>query len=65
MHCMLLFVFLLLIIVSFPKITPYLSPLMRLGGFMSTLPRLTDAAIKIVEMRRKEGNNVAVRERCT
>ena len=60
-----LFIYFVGFIVSVPKISPYLSPLMRFGGFMSTLPGLTDAAIKIVELRRKEESNVAVRERCT
>ena len=44
--------------VAFPKSETILSPL--ISRIFGTLPRLTDAALKIVEMRRKEGNDVAV-----
>ena len=44
--------------VSFPKLETILSPV--LSRIFDTLPRLTDAASKIVEMRTKEGNDVAV-----
>ena len=33
---------------------------MSLVGLMSTLPRLTKAAVKMVEMRRKEGSTAVV-----
>ena len=45
-------------IVAFPKSEIILSPL--ISRIFGTLPRLTDAALKIIEMRRKEGNDVVV-----
>ena len=35
-------------------------PFLRLVGLMNTLPRLTQASIKMVEMRREEGSTAAV-----
>ena len=46
--------------VSAPRLTPILRPFLRLSGALSTLPRLTEGAIKMVELRKKEGNTVSV-----
>ena len=47
-------------VVSAPKLSPVITPVMRWCGFLESLPRLTDAARKIVEMRSKEGKDFAV-----
>ena len=43
-----------------PKLEPSVTLLMRWLGIMDSLPRLTDAAVKIVEMRRKDDSHVSV-----
>jgi cytochrome P450 len=40
-----------------PKLEPSVTLLMRWLGIMDSLPRLTDAAVKIVEMRRKDDSH--------
>jgi cytochrome P450 len=47
------------ILISAPKLSPVITPVMRWCGFLESLPRLTDAARKIVEMRSKEGRDIA------
>ena len=46
--------------VSTPWIAPLLGPLLRMSGAFGTLPRVTETAIKMVEMRRKEGDVTSV-----
>ena len=48
------------ILVSTPWIAPLLEPLLRMSGAFGSLPRVTEAAIKMVEMRRKEGDGTSV-----
>ena len=56
MHCVVFFIH----SVSTPWIAPLLGPLLRLSGAFKTMPRVTEAAIKMVEMRRKEGDATSV-----
>ena len=51
--------------VSAPKLIPLLGPFLRLSGALSTLPRLTEAAMRMVELRKKDGNTVSVSNRTT
>jgi cytochrome P450 family 3 subfamily A len=44
------------LLLSTPWIAPLLEPLLRMSGAFGSLPRVTEAAIKMVEMRRKEGD---------
>ena len=53
-------IFSLFILVSTPWIAPLLEPLLRMSGAFGSLPRVTEAAIKMVEMRRKEGDATSV-----
>ena len=50
----------LLFLVSCPSIVPLLAPLMKYTGFMTSLPRLTEAALQIIEMRKKEEGSSSV-----
>ena len=53
----------LLFLVSCPSIVPLLAPLMKYTGFMSSLPRLTEAALQIIKMRKKEEGSSSVSKR--
>ena len=53
----------LLFLVSCPSIVPLLSPLMKYTGFLTSLPRLSEAALQIIEMRKKEEGSASVRKR--